>query len=391
MKVVLFLFGIIVLIGIELMKVYFIMPFPGSQEDERVALAYFIHNYIWALRLFGLALVAYPAFVFLKTDRVWVRWPVVVMLGFWLVVVYEVNFQMLADKIFRMPEVKSLKTASQNKVPVKKLVVGVSINGESKAYPIEIIGYHHQVRDTVGGKPVMITYCTVCRTGRVYEPLVDGRSDDFRLVGMDHYNAMFEDSRTGSWWRQVNGEAITGPMKGKVLPSVPSEQMSLEAWLSYHPESLVMQPDSGFIERYKGLEEFVAGKDTSRLEKRDSLAWMDKAWIVGVQVGMESKAYDWIQLTEQHVINDRVGNTSIVVALEADSVTFHVWERPDSLTFQVDDGLNMLTDTNTNSHWDWNGRCVQGALAGNQLKWTQSYQEYWHSWRTFRPRTEKYQ
>jgi hypothetical protein len=64
----------------------------------------------------------------------------------------------------------------------------------------------------------MITYCTVCRTGRVFEPVVNGKFEKFRLVGMDHFNAMFEDVTTKSWWRQVTGEAITGKLKGQQLP-----------------------------------------------------------------------------------------------------------------------------------------------------------------------------
>jgi hypothetical protein len=222
-RLLFFLYGMTVLIGIEIVKVYYIMPFPGSQLEERIKVAYFIHNNIWVFRLIGIGFAAYPAFAYLKTEKIWVRWPVIVAIGFWLFVVYLFNFRFLADKMFVQPKTKSMMVSAQNKVPLKDLVVGVSINGESKAYPIEIIGYHHQVRDTVGGKPIMVTYCTVCRTGRVFEPLVDGQADNFRLVGMDHFNAMFEDSRTQSWWRQVNGEAIAGSLKGKVLPSVPSE------------------------------------------------------------------------------------------------------------------------------------------------------------------------
>lgn len=98
---------------------------------------------------------------------------------------------------------------------------------EASAYPIQFIGYHHQVRDTVGGQPVMVTYCTVCRTGRVFLPKVQGAAETFRLVGIDHFNAMLEDARTGTWWRQATGEAVGGPLRGEVLPEIASTQASL--------------------------------------------------------------------------------------------------------------------------------------------------------------------
>ncbi|MFM9653974.1 DUF3179 domain-containing (seleno)protein, partial [Streptomyces galilaeus] len=74
---------------------------------------------------------------------------------------------------------------------------------------------------------MIATYCTVCRTGRIFSSTVDGVPEKFRLVGMDHFNAMFEDARTKSWWQQATGKAITGKQKGKQLIEMASQQMSL--------------------------------------------------------------------------------------------------------------------------------------------------------------------
>ena len=119
----------------------------------------------------------------------------------------------------------SMRPAAENRVPLDRLVVGIEVKGEARAYPLMFIGYHHQVPDVAGGEPVLVTYCTVCRTGRVWSPMVNGKNEEFRLVGMDHFNAMFEDATTGSWWRQVNGEAITGKLKGTMLREFPAEHM----------------------------------------------------------------------------------------------------------------------------------------------------------------------
>ena len=141
----------------------------------------------------------------------------------------------------------------ENKVPLKQLVIGLSLGNDARAYPIEIIGYHHQVRDSIGRYPTMVTYCTVCRTGRVFSPRVGSELETFRLVGMDHFNAMFEDSKTGSWWRQASGESIAGPLKGWKLTEFNSQQMSLESWIKMHPNTLILQPDAKFKEEYDHL------------------------------------------------------------------------------------------------------------------------------------------
>lgn len=393
MKVLIFAIGILLLIGIEIARVYYIMPFPGSQVDETIALAYFIQSYIWLFRIAGILLIAYPAFYFINGNNQSYKWTVIAVLIFWVIVVYAFNFRFLADKMFYQPEHKILVKADKNKLLKNRLVIGVTIKGESKAYPIEIVGYHHQVRDTLGGEEVMITYCTVCRTGRVYRPQVDGQPETFRLVGMDHFNAMFEDRRTKSWWRQVNGESIAGPLKGKMLSEVPSEQMTLGVWLALHPDSYILQPDSAFLEQYKGLEQYDEGKMEGSLERRDSLSWKDKSWVVGVIVNLQSKAYDWNDLKKFRVINDVIDQRPLVVVLENDSASFHVWSRvagKDTLQFVFNPATQEMVDKRFNSVWNLSGQCQGGTQAGMKLISVQAYQEYWHSWRIFHPQTQMF-
>lgn len=386
-KIVQFTFGILFLIALEVFKVYFIMPFPGSQRSETVDIAYFIHGNIFWFRTIGYLIILFPIIHFFTIGKTMSRVVASLALVFYGVVFYFFNFKFLAEKMFYQPVNKAFAVSSQSKVPMDRLVVGVTHNGVSKAYPIEIIGYHHQVRDTVGGKPVMVTYCTVCRTGRVFSPEVDGQAENFRLVGMDHFNAMFEDESTGSWWRQVSGEAIAGPRKGEVLEELFSEQMTLRAWLALHPTSSIMQPDTVFQKDYDDLKGFDRGTIASGLEKRDSLSWKEKSWVVGVQQGMAARAYDWNDLVRQRVINDTLNSVGILVTLEDDSSTFRVFKR-DTLEFEMRE--EQLRDKQTGSSWNWAGEATSGTLAGKSLAVVQSYQEFWHSWRTFHPQTSQF-
>ncbi len=388
-RILFFCIGFLLLIGSEILRVYFIMPFPGSQRHETIELAYFIESRINLLRIVGLIMIAYPIMVIMRSNFIRAKIAVAAFLTVWLVIVYLFNFQFLADKMFYQPKNKLLLSAEESKVLTQQLILGVSINGKQKAYPIELIGYHHQVRDSVGEEPVMVTYCTVCRTGRVYVPEVDGQAEDFRLVGMDHFNAMFEDSRTKSWWRQVNGEAMVGPLKGKFLTEIPAEQIRLDAWINLYPNTKILQPDSLFLDEYASLINFDEGKTKDGLARADSLSWKEKSWVVGVSMGLFATAYDWHELKAKRVINDVIADIPLLVVLESDSVSFHAFLR-DSLNFRYDSGKEMMVDTNTQSLWSLRGECKEGQLKGAQLKLTQSYQEYWHSWKTFHPNTTKF-
>jgi hypothetical protein len=314
----------------------------------------------------------------------------VLLYGF---IFYMFNFKFLADKMFYQPENKILATVADNKVDSSKLIIGIAVNGEAKAYPIEIIGYHHQVQDTIGGEAVMITYCTVCRTGRIFSPFVKGKFEKFRLVGMDHFNAMFEDAETKSWWRQATGIAVAGPLKGTALREIRSEQMTLAAWMRKYPNTLIMQPDPLFAKRYKGLEGFDDGTIASGLEKRDSGSWQFKSWVVGIQKDGYAKAYDWNELAKQRIINDTFQNLSLVLVLENDNRSFHVWNRKVEEVFpefSIDGASQTMKDNVTGSVWNMNGECIDGALKGSRLAPIQAYQEFWHSWERFHPGTVVY-
>lgn len=171
---------------------------------------------------------------------------------------------------------------------------------------------------TSANPSVLVSYCTVCRTGRVFSPVVNGTLETFRLVGMDHFNAMFEDKRTGSWWRQATGEAIVGPLKGKVLQEFPSRQMTLAQWLALYPKSLIMQADTASREKYAKGFDFETGSSRKKLTGTDTASWREKAWVVGVTLNGESKAYDWNRLKREGTVNDEVGGTPIVLALASD-------------------------------------------------------------------------
>ena len=385
------LIGLLLLILLEATRVYFIMPFPGSQLDDaanlnRVAIAYWLHESAPWMRAIAILLLVVPVFqVLTKPVRQWHRWVVGGLLVGYGVVLYVVNMEMMADRMFLQPTTKRMVSMSQNKIPTDKLVLGVVEKGEARAYPIQLLGYHHQVRDTVGGKPIMVTYCTVCRTGRVFDPIIKGQPETFRLVGMDHFNAMFEDESTGSWWRQATGEAIIGPRRGEVLGEIPAQHLTLAEWAAEHPNTLVMQPDPAFKTQTDSLARYDSGTRRSKLTGRDSASWKPKSWVVGVVAGGSSKAFDWNELVKKKVINGGVGTQSVVLMIAPDNKSFRVFSRAvagRTLTFlSVSDG--QFTDRETGSSWSRAGRATAGPMAGQQLASVRAYQEFWHSWRSF--------
>src|SRR5436305_1506034 len=104
MKAWLLTIGLIYLIAIEILRVYFIMPFPGSQQANTIDIAYFIDRNIWWLRLIGFAIVITSLVSFFNNSKTWKKIIVVLVLIFYGIVFYQFNFKFLADKMFYQPK-----------------------------------------------------------------------------------------------------------------------------------------------------------------------------------------------------------------------------------------------------------------------------------------------
>ena len=391
MKTTIAILGLLLLILFECARVYLIMPMPGSQNFDSIEIAYFLGSNKWIIRLIGYLLVSVPLVLILRNGVKKEKLIIGGLTAMYLIVFYVFTFQMEADKMFYQPTKVVTTSLSKNKIPDNKLVIGVVIDSVASAYPIQLIGYHHQVVDTMIGHPIMVTYCTVCRTGRIYSLIVNGKQETFRLVGMDHFNAMFEDATTKSWWRQSTGECIAGPLKGYKLKEFKSEQLILSAWARIHPNTQILQPDPLFKEEFEQMDTYDKGISRGDLTKRDTTSWKNKSWVLGIQDGANAKTYDWNQLSKQRIIQDSLPNNPIVILLENDTASFHAYSRivnNEILIFHKKQ--DSIWDVNTGSKWNYEGVCVDGKLKGNMLKSVRCYQEFLHSWEFFHPQSIRY-
>jgi Protein of unknown function (DUF3179) len=64
-------------------------------------------------------------------------------------------------------------------------IVGVEIDGEARAYPISMLSRpdRHVLNDTLGGRPIAVTWGGLCQSPIVYDRRVDGRTLVFFVPG----------------------------------------------------------------------------------------------------------------------------------------------------------------------------------------------------------------
>ena len=359
-----------------------LQKFPGQLH-----VAYFMWSSIRVLRiLFGVALIACVVLAPLGAKFIMVGAAVPLGLMWWGVYWFfnkvwsgRVKFPAITSKVFA--------SRDENTVPAHINVIGIDQGGARKAYPTNMVTFHHQIVDSIGDLPIWVTYCGLCRSGRVYDLNVDGMSLDFTLVGAISFNATFEDNQTGTWWRQETGEAAKGKLKGRVLEDVGFEQMTLENWLQKYPDGKVLQYDQKFVRPYTfiaKLHNFEATKPAWHMQETPDL-------IVGVEIAGVAKGYDWEQLKSAGLVVDEVGDTPLVLATDLARTSASAYSR------QVEERIldftateQGMTDTETGSTWDWFGTCLDGPLKGKTLTSVQSYQQYVRAWIQFHPNTTFY-
>ena len=182
-------------------------------------------------------------------------------------------------------------------------ILGISLNGINRAYPIAILNWHEVVNDIFGDRPIVITYCPLCGTGMAFDSRVDNRNLKFGVSGLlFQSDVLLYDRQTESLWSQIMSEAISGPQQGMKLDSLALTHTSWGAWQDDHPNTEVLSRDTG-IRRDYTQDPYAGYADSPRtlfpVVNRAPGPWHAKEWVLGVEIGGKYKSYPFAELTKQ--------------------------------------------------------------------------------------------
>ena len=233
----------------------------------------------------------------------------------------------------------------------------------------------------------------------MWESTVDGRVLHFHLAGINNQNFIMRDEETGSWWQQVSGKAIHGPLRGHQLKSVFHDEVSFAIWKHEQPQGRVLKPD----ERIAAANEYETSDWEMRVGRMRVVQGTDvdhrlapRTLVMGIDIDGRAVAYPLAALQKQSPIIDIIGTVPIVVVLGDDHRSVRAFERTVDgrrLEFfqKVENGAVQLIDAETGSTWNFEGKAVSGPLAGSQLKKVYVLEDFWFDWRLYHPDTAIYE
>ena len=293
------------------------------------------------------------------------------------------------DGIPALVNAKQIPAAEATYLTDRELVFGVSINGDSRAYPLRILDWHEMFNDVVGGVPVSLAYCTLCGSGILFDTRVRGRRKPFVFGSsglLYRSNKLMYDTQTNSLWNQFTGMPVVGKLTGskielKILPVVIT---SWQDWLAAHSDTTVLSLDTGFERDYqpgRPYGAYFASPDLMfPVVIRDRrLAPKDRIFVL--RDGDNEMAWALALFEGGAVLHDRVGPRDVVLVGNAETETVRAYESGGRTFVATEEDPSRLASEG--SLWTVTEDALAGP-AGESLARLPGHVAYWFAWQSYK-------
>jgi hypothetical protein len=281
----------------------------------------------------------------------------------------------------------------------KEKVFGVSLGGEQRAYPLRILDWHEMLNDTVGGQPVTLSYCTLCGAGILFATrAASGEVYTFGTSGLLYRsNKLMVDRQTRTLWNNLTGEPAIGRLAASALrlEVLPLTLTTWRDWRTRHPATKVLALDREMARRW-GYDYRPGAANRQRAGVsfpvwRRSGVLDGKAEVFALRVGERAKAYPVEIVIRQGVINDKLGDTAVLVVADPESGALRAYDRGDRI---FESGAQGLLEDQEGRAW----RVEEERLVRLQSEPGEpvsrprlpSHQAFWFGWYGFFPDSEVY-
>ncbi|MEM7268289.1 MAG: DUF3179 domain-containing protein [Pseudomonadota bacterium] len=264
------------------------------------------------------------------------------------------------------------------------LVFGAEINGDIRAYPLRIMGWHEMFNDVIGDVPVALAYCTLCGAGILFETTVEGRDKPLIMSTtgfLYRSNKLMYDRQTESVWNQFTGAPVYGSLLGSGI-TLRQRPVTIEpwgAWRKRNPETKVLDVDTGYDRDYGSgvvYQEYFSSPELMFPTIVDQTRLAQKDYVFGVRQFGAAKAWSLNAFEGGKVLNDAIGDRNLVLIGDKAGRTVRAYERG---SYAFAGGRNAQTLVANGRDW----RITEAALVsetGENLPRVAGHIAYWFAW-----------
>jgi hypothetical protein len=219
---------------------------------------------------------------------------------------------------------------------------------------------------------------------------VDGKVLVFHLAGINNQNFLMRDEQTGSYWQQISGQAISGPLKGRTLPLVHSDEISFKIWRTEQPQGRVLAPVKPYESDYE-----TADWDKRMAKFRTVIQFPHsglpmREQVFGIANASGSRAFPVTKVLAAKLVMDRVGTEAVILVAAKDNLSVRAFRNlsPARDFYRAEGTTDFLfTDAQTGSRWNFQGCATGGPEQGHCLQPVRAIKDYWFDWKNYHPET----
>ncbi len=226
---------------------------------------------------------------------------------------------------------------------------------------------------------------------------VDGRRLTFHLAGINNQNFLMRDEETGSYWQQISGLAISGPLKGRQLTLILSDELTFATWKAEEPGGTVLKDVAKYAPEYEAKDWDVHMARRPTVIQFPEHGMQPRDLILGIQDSGASRAFLYDRVINEKLVKDYVGDQAVLVVVGPDGQSVRAFRDripgvdgvPDfyRMTANKLGASGLMMDAATGSEWNFQGCAISGKAKTACLERIPMLKDYWFDWRNYHPKT----
>ena len=237
---------------------------------------------------------------------------------------------------------------------------------------------------------------------------MDGLKLTFHLAGINNQNFLMRDEETGTYWQQISGLAVAGPLKGRQLPFVASDELTFALWRAEHPQGTVLRDSDKYKAEYSPMDWDVKMKKAKTVLSYSEAGIKPRDLMLGIRAFGASRAFPFERVIQEKLVQDHVGAEPVLLVVGPDAQSVRAFrqripgvvgapefyrtveEKAPAKLDAASAGAPLLMDEATGSRWNFQGCAVEGKAKGACLEPVEVIKDYWFDWRHYNQQTTVY-
>jgi hypothetical protein len=219
---------------------------------------------------------------------------------------------------------------------------------------------------------------------------IDGLTLTFHLAGINNQNFLLRDEETGTYWQQISGHAVSGPLAGRQLKIIPADELTFALWKSEQPRGLVLKDVAKYASEYSKKDWDVKMKKVPTVVQFAHPGIAQRDLMLGISAFGGARAYHYDAVLREGLVKDRVGSEPVILVAGPDNQSVRAFRAGTDFYRTTEAGSFFLMDEATGSKWNFQGCATEGQAKGTCLEPVEVIKTYWFDWRNYNPSTTVY-